>query len=173
MPPAMPQHQLRRRLSGKQVPPPAWQLGPQARAGGVEAVAVAAEALAADGLTPLADGARRRHVHYTHARTHRPTDVQPEQLTRAEFWEHLVRCYQEAYPSAETSTGSILAFGVVVKELHRGAVRSADRAEHHHAATFSVKAHVWKRIHQISAERYHIQLNAVAHGAYATMYQYL
>ena len=163
----------RRRLHGKQRPPPAHEPNAEVAAAPLAAAAIAAEGLAADGLIALPADARRRHVHYTHVRTFGPADVQPEQLTRQEFWEHLVRCYREAFPSAETGTGSILAFGLVVKELHKDAPLAADRSEHHHAATFSITQHRWKQVRKISAGRYHIHLNAVAHEAYSTMFQYL
>lgn len=156
---------VRRRLRGKQ---PAE--------GGAVAVGQAAvhhDMCTADGLIALPLDGRRRHVHYTHVRTTSPQDVQPESLTRKQFWEHLLRCYQEAYPTADSSTGCILQFGMVCKEKHHDATRFADRSEHHHAATYSSLSHFWRRVRKISADKYHIQLNAVAHDAYSTMYRYL
>ena len=131
------------------------------------------ERCAVDGLAPLPLDGRRRHVHYTHVRTHCPDDVQPHQLTRAAFWKHLARCYTEAYPSADSETGSILQFGVVCKEKHNDAARDVDRSEHHHAAVYCTTSHYWRKVRQISAEKYRVHLNAVAHDAYCTMYNYL
>ena len=134
---------------------------------------MAAEQCAADGLVALSLDARRTHVHYTHVRTDNPADVQPSALTREQFWRHLVTCYQEAYPDATSDTGSILQFGVVVKEKHRLAPHARDREDHHHAPTFSTAKHYWRRVRKVSAEKYHIQLNAVAHECYTTMFRYV
>ena len=56
--------------------------GKQARPQALPTTAMEAETLAgegfvrgADGLVPLATDARRQHVHYTHVRTHSPSDV--------------------------------------------------------------------------------------------------
>ena len=135
--------------------------------------AIEHEAAAADALLPLPLDSRRRHIHYTHVRTNSGTDVQPHQLTRKAFWDHLVKCYKEAYPRAESENGSILAFGAVCKERHKDASRDVDRSEHHHAAVYCKESHYWRRIRKISAEKYNIQLNAVAHDSYSTMYNYL
>ena len=163
----------RRRLQGKQRPEPYSTLAPGPA--GV-ALAVAAEncaVLAADGLLPLPLDQRRRHVHWTQCRTLNPKDIQPCQLSREDFWKHLVKCYAEAYPKADSPTGSILQFGIVCKEKHKTAVRGEDRDEHHHAATFSSTVFYWKKVRDISANKYGIHLNAVAHDAYVTMFQYL
>jgi len=160
------------RHRGKQ--PQRW--GP-ARFGAPVAEAVAgaivAEALACDGLMGLPVGTRTCNVHFTHSRTNNARDVQPDQITRQRFWQILCRCFQEAYPKADSITGSILAFGLVCKELHKDAPREEDRSEHHHAATHATEKFLWKKIRQIAAERYHIQLNAVAHATYTTMFCYL
>ena len=92
--------------------------------------ALAAEEATADGLLPLPWDARRHHIHWTHCRTHTPTDVQPHELTRQGLWEHLAQCYKEAYPKAESDNGSPLEFGVVCKDLHEDAAREADRSVH-------------------------------------------
>ena len=128
---------------------------------------------AVDGLMPLPQDRRRRHMHYTHVRTTCLDDVQPHQLTREAFWQHLERCYREAYPSADSETGSILHFGVVCKEKHNDAARDVDRSEHHHAAVFCSVNHYWRKVRIISSEKYHVHLNAVAHDTYCTMYSYL
>lgn len=135
--------------------------------------AILAEALAADGLLGLPADSRRCNVHFTHTRTRNKKDVQPHQITRQQFWLHLCRCFREAYPRAERPTGSILDFGLVCKERHHDAEREEDRSEHHHTATRASEPFRWKRIREISAERYNIQLNAVAHETYSTMFCYL
>ena len=135
--------------------------------------AIEHESAAADGLLQHHPDKRRRHVHYTHVRTNNTQDVQPDQLTRAAYWDHLICCYREAYPKAEADTGSILQFGLVCKEKHKDAARFADRSEHHHAAVYCSQSHLWRRVREISAAKYNIQLNAVAHDAYCTMYNYL
>ena len=160
----------RRRLNTKQSRPPAF---PRPGAAGVWAHALRAEQCAADGLVALLPDARRTHVHYTHVRTTDPQAVQPSQLTRRQFWQHLVKCYREAYPDASSGTGSILKFGLVVKELHKQSSHKQDREEHHHAPTFSSEKHLWKKIRKISAEKYRIHLNAVAHDCYTTMFEYV
>jgi hypothetical protein len=61
-----------------------------AAAAAPEAVdAIHAEFQAADGLVALPGDARRCHVHYTHCRTDNPEHVQPHDLTREDFWNHL------------------------------------------------------------------------------------
>ena len=161
-----------RRLTGKQPQPLCL---PARRQSGYFAViaAIQHETAAADGLMALPLDGRRCHVHYTHVRTRGVGDVQPEQLSREAFWQHLLLCYQEAYPQADSDTGSILQFGLVCKEKHRDACRDIDRSEHHHAAVFCTTRHYWRRVRKISAEKYKVHLNAVAHDAYATMYNYI
>lgn len=167
---------VQRRLRGKQSAPYPPPPGPAPGFGnpvltGV-AKAIRAEELAADGLLLLPWDARRFHIHWTHSRTHNPQDVQPHQLTREDFWNHLVRCYKEAYPKADSHTGSPLEFGLVCKELHKDAPREEDRSEHHHTASYSSQQLYWRKIAKLSHEKYHIKLNAVAHDAYVTMYKY-
>ena len=109
---------------------------------GLHAAALAAEQ-EDDSLEPLAATVKRKHVHYTHVRTGDPGHVQPDQMSRRQFWEHLVKVYAEVYPSSsqETKTGAILAFGLVVTEHHKKALRQEHRDEHKHAATFSTAQH--------------------------------
>ena len=135
--------------------------------------ALRAEFAAADGLQALPGDARRRHVHYVHYRTDNATDRQPNQLTRKQLWAHLVRCYAEAYPRSDQPHRSILQFGVVALEKHHNAEDQRDRDAHHHAVVFCSDPHRWAQIRRLSAEKYNIQLNAVAHETYTTMYQYL
>ena len=98
----------RRRITGKN-PPPAWD------------AALPAEGFIEADLAMLGLDSSRFHVHYTHVRTHDKNHVQPDQLTRKEFWEHIVKVYREAYPCADSNTGSILQFGLVAKERHKDA----------------------------------------------------
>jgi hypothetical protein len=135
--------------------------------------AIGAESLAADGLLGLSETSRKFNVHFTHCRTNGTNDVQPHQLTRRQFWQHLVRCFRLAYPRTDTATGSILQFGMVCKELHNDSPREEDRSEHHHGCTHSSENFRWSKIRQISAERFNIQLNAVKHDTYTTMFSYL
>ena len=106
---------LLRRLRGKQTVVPAG-VGPRAQGIAMGVAAVEHEARAADGLLALPLDGRRRHIHYTHVCTSGAHDVQPHQMSREAFWEHLAKCYQEAYPRADSETGSILQFGVVCRE---------------------------------------------------------
>ena len=50
--------------------------------------AIRAEAMAADGLLALPPDVRKMNVHYTQVRTRNAKDVQPHQLTQAQFWDH-------------------------------------------------------------------------------------
>lgn len=129
---------VRRRLRGKQSAPypcsgsPSPGLAPGFGNPILTGVtkAIHAEQRAADGLLPLPGDARKFHIHWIHSRTHNPQDVQPHQLSREELWNHLVKCYKEAYPDADSETGSPLDFGLVCKEQHKDAAREEDRSEH-------------------------------------------
>ena len=150
---------IRHRLRGKQVAPyPCPAASPPIHFSDIArsvqsgaAQAIEAENCAADGLLVLPWDARRRHIHWTHCRTHNPQDVQPHQLSREEFWNHLAQCYKEIYPKAESDTGSPLEFGVVCKERHKDAPRMEDQSEHNHAATFSSVQLYWRRISKLSS----------------------
>ena len=132
------------------------------------------EMMAADGVVALPGDARRQNMHYVHCRTYGKDDVQPHQLTRKGMWQHMLRCYAEAYPDASNeTTQSIVSFGIVVKEKHKDALKEEDRSEHHHVIMFCTEKHYWRKIRNISAEKYGIQLNAVAHDGYAVMYRYV
>lgn len=69
-------------------------------------------------LSPLSEDVRRQHIHWTHVRTKRTSDKQPEAFTREQFWQHLAGVYKEVYADSSSPTGSILQFGAVVKERH-------------------------------------------------------
>jgi hypothetical protein len=129
------------------------------------------ELLGVDGLAGLPEDARRHCVHYTMTKVTKAGAVQPSRLTRQKAWEHLCRLYTEAYPDATSKTNSILQFGLVAQEKHKDAPREEDRSIHFHIATFSEEKHYWKRIRDISAKKYNIYLNAVAHDGYSSMYR--
>ena len=78
----------RRRVTGKSMTPAAY-------------AAIRAEKFNEAELPMLPLGARRQHVHYTQNWTHNKRDVQPDQMTRRQFWEHLLRVYREVYPDAD------------------------------------------------------------------------
>ena len=153
---------VRRRLRAKQSP---QVILPTA--------ALAADLEAVDGLAAFPHDARRQHVHWTMVATHDAENVQPTQLTRTDVWKHLLRCYQEAHPVADSPTGCILQFACVASEKHRNAAKWEDRCDHFHAACFTSEKHYWRRVRRISASKYNIQLNAVAHDCYSTMYNYI
>ena len=138
--------------------------------------AIAAAALACESDLPqLQLDAQRRHIHYTHVRTHNPQDRQPATMTREEVWEVLCDCYRIAYPSTAqgATTGSILLFGMVVKERHQNDSVEEHRDEHHHIATFASCRHYWRKIKKVAAQKHHVQLHAVCHDGYSSMYYYL
>ena len=170
---------LRKRLRCKTAQAPTTQPPAPGRsangrfAPGRSANALLLELFAADGLPVLPDDARRHCVHYTMSTVHKPGAVQPGQLTRKKFWAHLCLCYTEAYPDAASDTNSILQFGLIAREKHKDAEREEDRSTHFHAACFTNDKHKWKRIRDISANRYNIHLNAVAHDGFSSMYRYL
>ena len=56
----------------------------------------------------LSPGVKRKHIHWTHVRTNDPSHVQPDQMTRQQFWAHLEKVYEEVYPEPANATGSIL-----------------------------------------------------------------
>ncbi len=66
--------------------------------------AIALESRAADGLVALPWDSRRHHVHFTHVRTFKVGDIQPDQISLEEFWDHLVKCFRETYPDASSPT---------------------------------------------------------------------
>ena len=167
-PPAASVPSARRRLTTKQAPPDRSSLFRAA----VLAQAHALEC-ADDSLEPLGPKVRRNHVHYTHVRTRNPSHRQPESFTRAEFYDHMERCYRMAYPEPHSLTGSILMFGGVAKERHARAFGTHLRDEHHHCITYCSMQHYWEKVVRISRERFHVYLNAVAHTGYTEMWQYL
>jgi hypothetical protein len=133
--------------------------------------AVAAEAW--HELVALDDNARRQHIRWVHARTEDAEDKQPESFSRAQFFEHLCRCYEEAYPEPANKHGSICLFGLVAKESHAASTQDGMRYEHHHAPTYCSKRHMWKSVADISYKKYRVKLHAACHSGYASMYNYV
>ena len=152
-----------RRLQGKQ-PPPTHQSH-------VFASAMAAEC-ADDGLQTLGQTVKRKHVHWTHARTFNSNQRQPS-FARKQFWEHMVQCYRLAYPTVGSPTGSILMFGSVAKERHARAWAHSHRDEHHHCPVYCSVQHYWCKVARNSRDRFGVQLNAVAHSGYTEMWRYI
>ena len=91
----------RRRASSKRavpgVPPPAPPVSHQA-----------IEDEGCSELVALSPGVKRKHIHWAHVRTSDPSHVQPDQMTRQQFVEHLEKVYEDVYPEPANATGSIL-----------------------------------------------------------------
>ncbi len=128
----------------------------------------AAEELAHPDVKFATAGVRRKHVHWTHGRSVNPAHIQPDAMTRAQFFAHLEKLYNEVYPMPGTPTGSILAFGVVAEERYATTTPGVCPT-HKHSPTFSVERHFWNRIAQLSLAKYGVKLNAVAHDSYLDM----
>lgn len=95
--------------------------------------------------------------------------VQPSELTREGFFDHLQKCYAEASPEKAK-----LLYGCVVRELHKNSGVPDERAPHLHAATTANKKHSWLAIEKHSRERYGIKIHvSTAHGGYASQYSYI
>ena len=163
-------HLVRRRLVGKQ-PPPAVHHAAQPCAFSAGEEAVAAEAW--QEMVQLEKNARRQHIHWVHARTEQLGDVQPEEFTRAGFFEHLCKCYKEVYPEPANRHGSILMFGSVAKEAHSAASEDGMRFQHHHAPVYCSKRHMWKPVADLSYSKYRVKVHAACHAGYATMFSYI
>ena len=165
-----------RRLRAKGPEPPERQAARERREAEEQAAldaALLAECRNDDDLAALATTVRRKHIHYTHVRTENAAHVQPEQMTKQQFWEHLAKCYKDVYPDPGSGTGSILLFGMVCTERHRQSEKREHREQHKHAPTFSAKQHYWNRVAKVSLEKYNVPLNAASHNSYHTMYEYL
>jgi hypothetical protein len=141
-------------LGYKQKAPPAYSQRSGVVLPGEQAVA----AEAWRDLVLLEEDARRQHIHWVHVRTKKTADRQPESFTRAGFFDHLCKCYQEAYPERANKHGSYLLFGAVAKEAHKTAADDGGRYEHHHAPVFTSKRHMWKPVADISYRKYHVKL---------------
>ena len=156
---------VRRRIGRKQKAPPAFLISDDQALRKIFQAALEAED---EEPALLATTVKRKHVHWTHVRTHKAEHKQPSEFTREQFWAHLARCYKEVYPDVSSPTGSILAFGLIVKEFHK-----AFGDEHKHGATFCLAQHYWNKVAKHSLDKYGVPLNAVAHDSYLTMYAYL
>lgn len=126
-----------------------------------------------EGLKALPTSVKRKHVHWTHGRSSNPEHVQPDALSREEFWAHLAKCYTEAYPRVDSPTGSILAFGLVAQEPYSSGNPSAPCPVHKHCPTISVEQHYWSKVASLSLRKYNVKLNAVAHQTYGDMFRYV
>ena len=134
---------------------------------------VVVEALAAEGLVSSPFDSRRQNYHWVMPWCGIPGAVQPDSMDAEGMWNHLVRCYQEAYPDSDEPTKSILIFGLSAKEQHKNAPKAEHQKPHFHVATFSKVNHRWKKIRDISASKYKIYLHCAAHDGYSAMYRYL
>ena len=133
----------------------------------------AAIASATDDVQDLPKGVKRANIHWTHVRTFNPEWVQPEQVSREDFWRHLQQVYKEAYPVQGSPTGSVLAFGLVSQERHAASLDAAQRDLHRHAPTSSTEQVYGSKIAKLSLEKYKWPLNAKAHDTYHTMFSYV
>ena len=133
----------------------------------------AAIAVETDDTPDLSKGAKRQCIHWTHVRTFNPAWVQPEQVSKRDFWNHLVKIYKEAYPVKDSPTGSALAFGIVCEERHAASLDVAQREVHRHAPTSATDQVYWNKMARISLEKYNWPLNAKAHEGYHSMFSYV
>ena len=97
---------------------------------------------------------------------------QPHEFSRKQFYQHLEKCYAEAYPCNGTRSG-ILMFGLVAQERHAAGVQGEYSAVHFHCAAFTQEQHYWNKVAKLSLQKYKVPLNAVAHDSYTEMYEYL
>ena len=162
---------VRRRIRHKQPAPRAYQDKHTVPMEAMLTEALAAEQDDEPGVLPTT--VKRKHMHWTFVRTFEKGYKQPTQFTRKEMWRHVSKCYREVYPDETSPTGSILQFGLVANEQHKGAAKEADRDLHKHCACFCSSQHYWNKIAKHSLQKYGVPLNAVAHDSYITMYAYL
>ena len=155
----------RRRLTGKRTVQPQPLRVP-----------AALRAIADEGwseLTALGENVKRKHVHWTQVRTNNPTHRQPATFSRESFWNFLCGVYREVYPEPANDTGSIVLFGMVVKEHHAASALDVLRDEHHHAPVYTSRQHYWRPVAQRALEVHNVKLHAACHDGYASMYFYL
>ena len=124
-------------------------------------------------LTALSDNARRKHVHWVHVRTFDSSHRQPESFSRQGIFDHLVAVYKEVYPEEANDGGSIVLFGLAVKERHAHSDKQEERDEHNHIILYCSQPHYWARIARVSLEKYHVKLHAACHDGYTSMYRYV
>lgn len=79
----------------------------------VAAAEVAAAAVSAEACVEasLPTTVKRKHMHYTHVRTFDENHIQPEALTRAEFYEHLEQCYKASASAIAPAFAPTIASG--------------------------------------------------------------
>ena len=163
------------RLRSKSAPPSAAAAPPSASAASDKAKFVAA-ALGEEKwqleVGFLSEGARTKHVHYTHGRSSDPSHVSPDGMTREDFYKHMAKVHAEAYPSSTSPTGSILVFGVVAQERYKDKPPGLSDT-HKHTPCFTTTPHYWNKVSRISREKFKVPLNAVAHRTYAAMFAYV
>ena len=134
--------------------------------------ALAAEQGDDDVLVPMSTSVKRNHVHYTFVHTANPAYKQPHEFTRKQYYEHLEKCYAEAYPCNGSRCG-ILMFGLVAQERHAQGPQLEFRDTHFHCAAFTQEQHYWNKVAKVSLRKYKVPINAVAHDSYTEMYEYL
>jgi hypothetical protein len=163
----------RRRVRGKQ--PPTAHLSRVHRTTEEQATTWVDAAIAAetDDVADLRKGIKRQCIHWTHVRTFNPAWVQPEQVSKKDFWLHLVKIYKEAYPVEKSPTGSVLAFGLICEERHAASLDVAQREVHRHAPTNATEQVYWNKMAKLSLDKYKWPLNAKAHEGYHSMFAYV
>jgi hypothetical protein len=161
-----------RRLRGKQTEPAGWQT-PAEQAMPADWPTPAEQAIADEAwheLVLLEKDGRRQHMHWVHTRTTNPADKQPEDFTRAEFFDHMLRCYVDVYPEPANRHKCIALFGTVAKEKHLASNKDGERYEHHHSTMYCSKRHYWKPVAEVSYNKYKVKLHAATHSGYASMH---
>ena len=124
-------------------------------------------------MTALQTSARRRHVHWTHVRTHDAAHKQPATFTKQAFWDHMLQVYKDVYPEPANPSGSIVLFGCVASERHAGSSDEMLRDEHKHAPMYTSRQHYWRPVAERSLQQYNVKLHAACHEGYVTMYRYV
>ena len=171
---------VRRRISKKRPPPTTMPGGVRRRVSKkrapVPVPSAFLQAIRDEGLgelVALSSDARRKHIHWVHVRTHDPGHKQPQEFTRKEFFEFMLKVYKEVYPEPANPTGSILLFGVVAKERHADSPKEEERSEHIHAPAYCTVQHYWHKVAKRALDVYNVKLHAACHEGYTTMYQYV
>ena len=124
-------------------------------------------------LRALQTSARRKHIHWTHVRTHDAAHRQPDTFTKQAFWDHLLQVYKDVYPEQANPSGSIVLFGCVASERHLGSAEEPLRDEHKHGPVYTSQQHYWRPVAERSLNHYGVKLHAACHDGYVTMYRYV
>ena len=168
--------------SGGPLRPPAARMPPRRLRGKQPSAAadllseVALRAIADESwweLTELSEDAHRKLVHWAHVRTRDQGHRQPGTFTRESFWQHMCCVYRDVYPEPANATGSIVLFGIVVKERHAASPDATERDEHHHCPAYTSLQHYWRPVAKRSLEAYGVKLHAACHASYTTMFTYV